>query len=78
METFIFTTIILFISSIIMSLGVLLFGRSAVSSECGTVPSFSPQEKGSCASGKAGLCPLDDKTGALKMAIKTKITPTPR
>jgi len=78
METFIFVSIILFVSTVMMSVGVLLFGRDAVKSECGTAPSTTPQTKGSCASGQAGLCPMDDKTGALRMAIKTKITPTPR
>ena len=72
METFAFVFILLFSSMFLMGIGVLFFNRSASRSACGVDPTRAPQ-KGACASGKAGLCPIEDKTGALKMAVKMKI-----
>lgn len=56
----------------LMGVGVLFFNRTASRSACGVDPSVE-KRSGGCASGDAGICPMEEPTGALKMAIRTKI-----
>lgn len=72
METLIFVIIILFASMFLMGIGVLFFNRTASRSACGVDPTVE-KRSGGCASGDAGICPMEEPTGALKMAIRTKI-----
>lgn len=52
-----------------LGVGVLFFGKEAYREACGRVPG----EK-ECLSQKAGLCPTEDKTGVLDMALQTRMT----
>ena len=72
METLIFVFILLFASMFLMGVGVLFFNRTASRSACGVDPTVE-KRSGGCASGDAGICPMEEPTGALKMAIRTKI-----
>ncbi|MBT5856587.1 hypothetical protein HOH87_08160 [bacterium] len=48
-----------------LGLGILFFGRKELASECGTVPT---DPDAVCPSQEAGLCPMEDTEGYLKMA----------
>ena len=49
-----------------IGIGILCFNRKELNAECGTVPGY--EEDTACLSQKAGLCPMEDKDGYLKMA----------
>ena len=69
---FIFVFGVLFLVGVGLGVGVLFFGKEAYREACGSVPGHSGHED--CPSQKAGLCPTEDKTGILDMALKTRIT----
>ncbi|RAP38166.1 hypothetical protein DID80_03095 [Candidatus Marinamargulisbacteria bacterium SCGC AAA071-K20] len=71
METIFFTFILLLVSMTGIGIGVLFFGKNAERSACGSVPEAAHED---CPSQKAGLCPIEDKTGALKMANMSKLS----
>ena len=52
--------------------GVFFFNKTAYRTGCGR-----PEDvvhTGDCDSKEAGICPIEDKTGALRMAYKSRIT----
>jgi len=74
METFIFASILFFIAIFIMAFGVLFFDKPASRTSCTTNPAKKPNKKGErCATGEAGLCPFEDKSGALKVLQMSKL-----
>ena len=70
METMIASIVIMSLSFIGIGVGVLFFGKTASREACGKVPEIESED---CPSQKAGLCPFEDETGALKMQRKTKL-----
>lgn len=64
--------IICSISFVLIGVGVLFFGKTAKHEACGRVPELEAQNE--CASQKAGLCPFEDETGALKMQRKARLS----
>ena len=70
MQTLILTFILIFLSIIGLGIGVFFFGKKAERSQCGSVPKAVHED---CPSQKAGICPIEDKSGALKMANRSKI-----
>ena len=71
LELFLPVFIITILSFIGFGVGVLFFGKAATREACGKVPELKTEE---CPSQKAGICPIEDKTGALKMARMNKIS----
>jgi hypothetical protein len=69
---FIGSFIICSVCFIFIGVGVLFLGKTAKHEACGRVPDLEDQNE--CASQKAGLCPFEDKTGALKIQRKTRLT----
>eukprot|EP01047_Picozoa_sp_COSAG01_P013499 COSAG01_NODE_636_length_14635_cov_18.612617_11_plen_77_part_00 len=51
-------------------MGVLFFGKAAERNKCGSVPTLKTE---ACPSQKAGLCPIEDKSGYLKMATQGRL-----
>ena len=70
MEILIATFIMVCITFIGFGVGVLFFGKTASHESCGRVPEIETNE---CASQKAGLCPFEDDSGALKMQRQSRI-----
>lgn len=58
------------ISGVGLGLGVLFFGKTAKREACGAPPE-TPAEP--CLSQQAGICPIEDSTGAIKMQQKTRL-----
>ena len=71
MSTFIATFFIICLSFIGFGVGVLFFGKTAERSRCGEVPQAAHED---CPSQKAGLCPIEDTTGALKVAKMNRLS----
>jgi hypothetical protein len=71
MQTVLFTFILLLICMVGLGVGVLFFGKKAEKTACGSVPEASHED---CPSQKAGLCPIEDKTGALEMVNRSKLS----
>ncbi|RAP28720.1 hypothetical protein DID78_04605 [Candidatus Marinamargulisbacteria bacterium SCGC AG-343-D04] len=71
METIIAAFIILCLSFIGLGVSVLFFGKTAKKEACGKVPELDTEE---CPSQKAGICPFEDDSGALKMQRHTKLS----
>jgi len=72
LDIFFGTFIICIISFICFGIGVLFLGKTAKHEACGRVPEIEVQNE--CASQKAGLCPFEDDTGALKMQRKSRLS----
>ena len=72
METLIFSFIILAIVILFLGVGVFFFDQTGHREACGSVPHVLPDEN--CPSQQAGLCPIEDKTGVMKLANRAKIT----
>jgi hypothetical protein len=70
MELLIPVFIIISISFVGFGVGVLFFNKTASKAACGKVPEIKTDD---CPSQKAGLCPIEDKTGALKHVRMTKL-----
>ena len=51
--------------------GVIFFGKKAERNRCGSVPTLKTE---SCPSQKAGICPIEDKSGYLKMAAQGRLS----
>ena len=51
------------ICTLFLGVGVLFFGKTASQTACGSAPKIDTEP---CPSQKAGLCPIEDKTGILK------------
>lgn len=71
-EQLIGSFIICSISFILIGVGVLFLGKTAKHEACGRVPEIEAQNE--CASQKAGLCPFEDDTGALKMQRRSRLS----
>jgi hypothetical protein len=61
----------LFLCVIGFGIGVFFFGKVAKRNQCGSPPSSKKNEP--CLSQKAGICPFEDETGALKNVRMTQI-----
>ena len=70
MELIIPVFIITSISFVGFGVGVLFFNKTATREACGKVPELKTEE---CPSQKAGICPIEDKTGALKNVRMNKL-----
>jgi len=71
MTTFIAAFIILFLAFIGFGVGVLFFGKTASRDACGKVPELDTED---CPSQEAGICPIEDRSGGLKVARYGKIS----
>jgi len=71
MEIYFLGAAVISVCFFVLGIGVWFFGLEAVRGECGKVPSINPDE---CLTGKAGLCPFDDKSGTMKLAHQARIT----
>jgi len=71
METLFFAILFLGACVVGLGVGVIFFGKVAHREQCGTVPEAAHED---CPSQKAGLCPVEDTTGTLKLAKKGKIS----
>jgi hypothetical protein len=71
METLFFAIIMLLLICVGLGVGVLFFGKTAQRDACGSVPHAAHED---CPSQKAGLCPIEDLSGALKIAKLSKIS----
>ena len=71
LENLIPTVIIMGLSFIGLGVGVLFFGKTAKKEACGQIPELKLEE---CPSQKAGLCPIEDRTGALKLLRNNKLS----
>ncbi len=69
-----FAIIMLLFIFVGLGVGVLFFGKTAQRDACGSVPHAAHED---CPSQKAGLCPIEDTSGALKMAKLGKISYEP-
>lgn len=72
MKSMLLSFIILFSSTMLLGIGVFFFGKKAHREPCGTVPHIKPNED--CPSQRAGLCPIEDESGIMKLANKGKIS----
>tara|TARA_A100001015_G_scaffold257618_1_gene300332 strand:+ start:1238 stop:1474 length:237 start_codon:yes stop_codon:yes gene_type:complete len=70
MELIIPVFIITSISFVGFGVGVLFFNKTATREACGKVPELKTEE---CPSQKAGICPIEDTTGALKNVRMNKL-----
>jgi len=70
MELVIATFVILVIAFVGLGVGVLFFGKTASKNACGKVPELALD---TCPSQEAGICPIEDKSGALKMQRLTRL-----
>lgn len=70
MTTILFVFAVLCISFVGLGVGVLFFGKEASRDACGSVPTAAHED---CPSQKAGICPVEDKTGTLKLVNQTKL-----
>mgnify|MGYP001336021988 CR=1 FL=1 len=71
MTLFLFTLAITLIAFVGLGVGVLFFGKTAKQEACGQVPEI---DTNTCLSQEAGICPIEDRTGALKMQRKTRLS----
>jgi hypothetical protein len=71
METVFFAILLLCGCVVGLGVGVFFFGKVAHREQCGTVPEAAHED---CPSQKAGLCPVEDKTGTLKLAKQSRIS----
>lgn len=71
-ESFIAASVVLFLCVIGFGVGVFFFGKVAKRNQCGAPPS--QKKDGPCLSQKAGICPFEDETGALKNVKMTQIS----
>lgn len=71
MTLFLATLVLTLFSFVGLGVGVLFFGKTAKREACGSVPEIDTNE---CASQKAGLCPIEDRTGALKMQRHSRLS----
>ena len=71
MQLFFSTLVLMGLAFIGLGIGVLFFGKTAKRDACGSVPEIETNE---CASQKAGLCPIEDRTGALKMQRHSRLS----
>ena len=55
---------------IAFGVGVLFFGKKAERTPCGSVPKLKTEP---CPSQKAGLCPIEDKSGLIKQLNQSRI-----
>jgi len=55
---------------IALGVGVLFFGKNAERTPCGSVPKIKTEP---CPSQKAGLCPIEDKSGLIKQLNQSRI-----
>ena len=71
LDLFLSSFILISIAFICIGVGVLFFGKTAKHEACGRVPEIEVSNE--CASQKAGLCPFEDETGALKMQRQARL-----
>lgn len=70
MLTIILSVVILGLCMIGLGVGVIFFGKVAKKEPCSSIPEAAHED---CPSQKAGICPIEDKTGTLKLANRLKI-----
>lgn len=70
-ETILLGALLLTLCFIGFGIGVFFFGKTAHREACGTVPDAAHED---CPSQKAGLCPVEDLSGTMKLAQKAKIS----
>lgn len=70
-HTLLATLILIVIAFLSFGVGVFIFGKKGFRTQCGSVPVAKTEE---CPSQKAGICPVEDKTGALKFALRSRIS----
>ena len=68
---FVATFITVVLSFIGFGVGVLFFGKTASREACGKIPELNTE---ACLSQQAGICPIEDRSGALKVARFGKIS----
>ena len=71
MQTILFAILLIGFCFIGLGVGVLFFGKVARRDECSSVPDAAHED---CPSQKAGLCPIEDTTGTLKLAKQARIS----
>ena len=71
MELFIATLSLMLVSFVGLGVGVLFFGKTAKREACGKVPEIETNE---CPSQQAGICPIEDRTGALRMQRRNRLS----
>jgi len=62
---YLYAFIAISISFLTIGIGILFFKRTSLGGECGTIPG---KKTDPCLSQKAGLCPMEDKDGYIKLA----------
>ena len=72
MITFFITVGIIAVCVILFGVGVFFFGKQGFKGECARNPD--PKDLSQCLSKEAGICPVEDKSGVVKMATQTRIT----
>jgi len=70
MSTFLIVFVVVVVCFVGLGVGVLFFGKSGDRDSCGSVPKAQNED---CPSQKAGLCPVEDKSGILKLLAKLKL-----
>jgi hypothetical protein len=70
MELFIASFLIISFAFVAIGVGVLFFGKTASREACGKVPGLNLDV---CPSQEAGICPMEDRSGALKMQRMTRL-----
>ncbi|MEK9657705.1 MAG: hypothetical protein VW378_04965 [bacterium] len=68
--TILVSLIILLLCCVGLGIGVLFFGKKAERTPCGSVPKLKTDP---CPSQKAGLCPIEDKDGYVKILNQTRL-----
>ncbi|NQY74225.1 MAG: hypothetical protein HRT90_05620 [Candidatus Margulisbacteria bacterium] len=71
MTTFLMTMGLFFLCFLGIGIGVFFFGRSGVKEGCASKVVLESDER--CLSKEAGICPIDDPDGTIKMARKNQI-----
>lgn len=71
MQTILGAFVLISFSFIGFGVGVFIFGKKGFRTQCGAAPVPKSEE---CPSHKAGICPVEDQTGALKLAFRSRIS----
>ncbi len=71
MTTVLLSIILIAICMVGLGLGVLFFNKEAAQGQCAKPPQEDPEQ---CLSREAGLCPIEDTSGALKMQHRSRLS----
>lgn len=69
--TLLAAAVIIGVCFVFLGVGVLFFGKTAQREPCGQVPGAVHED---CPSQKAGLCPVEDLSGTMRLANRAKIS----